>query len=238
MVGRDHVHRVGLDELHLRALRCATICCLCRPQSRSAGSSARALHGHTVCASRLAGARPARGAHQRLPLSPAARRPLPAGSRGSFARRQVVSRAQEIKDFGQSWRLRRKFLRLRRAGVQRHSAWLQIVGCRPLQRVVWTTFGKSAAAGSPPSPPPLLSPASPTRHVPCAVATVAIPDLASHRCLGCLLQAAARGSGARERPERAARGSGARQRHEAEARGSFTVPEVRVGVLARAPFFK
>ena len=35
MVGRDHVHRVGLDELHLRALRCATICCLCRPQSRS-----------------------------------------------------------------------------------------------------------------------------------------------------------------------------------------------------------
>ena len=74
--------------------------------------------------------------------------------------------------------------------------------------------------------------------MPCAVATVAIPDLASHRCLGCLLQAAARGSGARERPERAARGSGARQRHEAEARGSFTVPEVRVGVLARAPFFK
>ena len=31
----DHAHRVRLDELHIRSLRCATIFGLCRPQSRS-----------------------------------------------------------------------------------------------------------------------------------------------------------------------------------------------------------
>ena len=43
-------------------------------------NSHRALLSLTVCASRLAGALPARRAHERLPLSPATRQPLTAAS--------------------------------------------------------------------------------------------------------------------------------------------------------------
>ena len=90
----------------------------------------------------------------------------------------------------------------------------KIVGCRPLQRVVWTTFGKSAAAGSPPSPPPLLSPASPTRH-----AVRRRHRRHSRPRQPPLPWLPPASSGARERRERTARASGARQWCEAAARG-------------------
>ena len=237
MVGRDHVHRVGLDELHLRALSGATICCLCRPQSRSHQfpSSVARLHrvrfapcrcaASTRSTSTLAAVAGSSAAiacwFTRLVCAPPGRVSC-TGNQGFWP---VLATPSKISSPAAGWGATSQCMVAKLLDADRCSAWC----------------GRHLA-----SPPPparrhrrrhcYRRPLQPA--MPCAVATVAIPDLASHRCLGCLLHAAARGSGARERPERAARGSGARQRHEAEARGSFTVPEVRVGVLARAPFFK